>query len=151
MVETPHGYGTTYGFSCAANLLRGRKCIFCGSFQVLHTRRGYVKCGRCGKSKSLQRLRREIRILQGFYQLQPAYRLSQDLGLDVKVVTRIYHRLREALYHVTKLEAGKLKGEIELDEAYFGGKRKGNGAGLQPAKASRSGSWSGRGASIPRW
>ena len=112
-------------FSCAANFLRGRKCIFCGSFQVLHTRRGYVKCGRCGKSKSLQRLRREIPILQGFYQLQPAYRLSQDLGLDVKVVTRIYHRLREALYHVTELEAEKLKGEIELDEAYFGGKRKG--------------------------
>ena len=112
-------------FSCAANFLRGRKCIFCGSFQVLHTRRGYVKCGRCGKSKSLRRLRREIRILQGFYQLQPAYRLSQDLGLDVKVVTRVYHRVREALYHVTELEAGKLKGEIELDEAYFGGRRKG--------------------------
>ena len=119
-------------FSCAANFLRGRKCIFCGSFQVLHTRRGYVKCGRCGKSKSLQRLRREIRILQGFYQLQPAYRLSQDLGLDVKVVTRIYQRLREALYHVTELEAGKLKGEIELDEAYFGGKRKGQ-RGRAPA------------------
>ncbi len=112
-------------FSCAANFLRGRKCIFCGSFQVLHTQRGYVKCTRCGKSKSLRRLRREIRILQGFYQLQPAYRLSQDLGLDVKVVTRIYQRLREAVYHVTELEAGKLKGEIELDEAYFGGKRKG--------------------------
>ena len=119
-------------FSCAANFLRGRKCIFCGSFQVLHTRRGYVKCGRCGKSKSLRRLRREIRILQGFSQLQPAYRLSQDLGLDVKVVTRVYHRVREALYHVTELEAGNLKGESELDEAYFGGKRKGQ-RGRAPA------------------
>ena len=138
-------------FSCAANFLRGRKCIFCGSFQGLHTRRGYVKCGRCGKSKSLRRLRREIRILQGFYQLQPAYRLSPELGLDVKVVTRIYQRLREALYHVTELEAGKLKGEIELDEAYFGGKRKGlRGGGPPPAKASCSGSWSGRAGSIPR-
>ena len=112
-------------FSCAANFLRGRKCIFCGSFQVLQTQRGYVKCTRCGKSKSLRRLRREIRILQGFYQLQPAYRLSQDLGLDVKMVTRIYHRMRDALYRVTELEAGKLKEEIELDEAYFGGNRKG--------------------------
>ncbi len=110
-------------FSCAANFLRGRKYIFCGSFQVLHTQRGYVKCGRCGKS--LWRLRRELRILQGFYPWQPAYRLSQDLGLDVNVVPRIYHRLREALSHVTELEAGKLKGESELDEAYCGGKRKG--------------------------
>ena len=64
--------------------------------------------------------------------LQPAYQLSQDLGLDVKVVTRIYQRLREALYHVTELEASKLKGEIELDEAYFGGKRKGQ-RGRSPA------------------
>ena len=64
-------------------------------------------------------------ILQGFYQLQPAYRLAQDLGVDVKVVTRVYQRLREALYHLAELEGGKLKGEIELDEAYFGGKRKG--------------------------
>lgn len=117
--------GRTSVFSCAANFLRGRKCIFCGSFKVIHTSRGYVRCSRCGKSKSLSRLRREIRILQGFYQWQPAYRLSQDLGVDVKVVTRVYHRMREALYHLTELEAGKLKGEIELDEAYFGGKRKG--------------------------
>lgn len=100
-------------------------CIFCGSFKVLDTSRGYVKCQFCGKSKSLRRLRREMAILQGFNQLQPAYRLAQDLGLDVKVVTRVYQRIREALYHLAELEGGKLKGEIELVEAYFGGLRKG--------------------------
>ena len=117
--------GKTSHFACAANFLRGRKCIFCGSFRVLHTARGYVKCRHCGKSKSLAKLRREIEILKGFYQLQPAYRLAQDLGVDTKVITRVYQRLREALFHVTELEGGKLKGEIELDEAYFGGRRKG--------------------------
>ena len=45
--------------------------------------------------------------------------------MDVKVITRVYQQLREALFHLTELEAGKLKGEIELDEAYFGGHRKG--------------------------
>lgn len=45
--------------------------------------------------------------------------------MDVKVITRVYQRLREALFHLTELEAGRLKGEIELDEAYFGGRRKG--------------------------
>ncbi|MCH8039421.1 MAG: hypothetical protein IH977_03640 [Nitrospinae bacterium] len=58
--------------NCATNFLQGRECIFCGSDKVVHTRRGYVKCSRGEKSKSLSRLRREIRILQGFYQLQPA-------------------------------------------------------------------------------
>lgn len=63
--------------------------------------------------------------MQGFSQWPLAYRLSQDLGIEGKVVTRIYHRVREALYHVTELEAGKLKGETELVEASFGGRRKG--------------------------
>ena len=87
-------------FSCAANFLRGRKCIYCGSFKVHKTARGYAKCGRCGKTKSLVRLRREIAILVGFYQLQPAYRLAIDLAVDVKVVSRVYQRMREALYHL---------------------------------------------------
>jgi transposase len=112
-------------FSCAANFLRGRKCLYCGSFKVNKTARGYVKCRLCGKQKSLTRLRREIAILMGFYQQQPAYRLASDLAVDVKVVTRIYQRLREALYHTAELEGGKLAGEIELDESYFGGHRKG--------------------------
>jgi hypothetical protein len=55
-------------------------------------------------------LRREIAIFQGFYPLQPAYRLAKDLGVDVKVGTRVYQRLREALFHLTELEGGKLKG-----------------------------------------
>jgi transposase len=112
-------------FSCAANFLRGRKCISCGSFKVNKTARGYVKCRRCLTQKSLARLRREIAILMGFYQQQPAYRLAGDLKVDVKVVTRVYQRLRQALFHVAELEGSKLAGEIELDESYFGGHRKG--------------------------
>ena len=53
------------------------------------------------------------------------HRLAADLNLDVKVVTRIDQRLREVLFHTTELEGAKLSGEIELDESYFGGKRKG--------------------------
>ena len=112
-------------FNCAANFLRGRKCLFCGAFNVCKTKRGYVKCGKCTRQKSLKQLRREAAIITGFYQQQPAYRVASDLGVDYQTVTRVYQRLREAIYHVAELEAGKLKGEIEIDEAYFGGRRKG--------------------------
>lgn len=114
-------------FNCAANFLRGRKCVFCGSFKVCKTRRGYVKCLRnsCRKQKSLKRLRKEIGILTGFYQLQPAYKLAHDLGVDYKTITRVYQQLRETIYHVAELEGKKLSGEIEMDESYFGGRRKG--------------------------
>jgi len=38
----------------------------------------------------LARLRKELTIIKGFYQQVPAYRQAADLGLDIKVVTRIY-------------------------------------------------------------
>lgn len=114
-------------FGCAANLVRGKKCVQCGSFKVNRTQRGYVKCRGCGQSKSLTRVRKEIQILQGFYQQVPAYRLAHDFGVDAKVVSRVYQKLRQVLFHVAELEGtqNKLAGEIELDEAYFGGRRKG--------------------------
>lgn len=110
-------------FSCAANFLRGKKCVFCGSFRVSKTARGYVRCRNiiCGKQKSLRRIRTEIAIVQGFYQQQPAYRLSHDLGLDYQTSTRVYQKLRKAIYHVAELEGGRLNGEVEMDESYFGG------------------------------
>ena len=39
--------------------------------------------------------------------------------------SQVYQRLRIALFHTTELEGAKLSGEIELDESYFGGARKG--------------------------
>ena len=112
-------------FGCAANFLRGKKCVSCGSFKVNKTARGYVKCRSCHTQKSLKKVRTEIAIVTGFYQQQPAYRLSSDLGTDYQTVTRVYQTLRLSLYHIAELEGAKLSGEIEMDEAYFGGRRKG--------------------------
>lgn len=137
-------------FSCAANFLNGRKCVFCGSFKTVKTARGYAKCMPCGKQKSLTKLRREIAILQGFYQHQPAYRLASDLGVDAKTVTRVYQRLRIALFHTAELEGAKLSGEIELDEPCFGGVRRANAVVAPGVKASYSACWSGMAGCIPR-
>ncbi len=79
----------------------------------------------CSKQKSFNKLRKEIAIIQGFYQQQPAYRLASDLHVDAKTVSRVYQRLRMALFHTAELEGAKLSVEIELDESYFGGSRKG--------------------------
>jgi transposase len=70
-------------------------------------------------------IRREIGIVTGFYQQVPAYRLANDLGVDYQTVTRVFQNLRLSLYHIAELEGTKLSGEVEMDEAYFGGKRKG--------------------------
>src|SRR3989344_4466591 len=141
-------------FGCAANFLRGKKCIFCGSFKTNRTKRGYVRCRKssCVKQKSLKQLKRELDILKGFYQTQPAYKLSHDLGLDYQTVTRAYQRLREAIYHVAELEGGKLSGEIEMDESYFGGSHAKGSVGAElEAKASFAAFWSETGGSTREW
>jgi len=107
------------------NFLSGKKCVYCGSYKVCRTKRGYIKCNKCKKQKGSKILRRELKIIRGFYQQQPAYRLASDLGVSYQTVTRVYQKLRQAIYHVSELESRKLAGEIELDEAYFGGRRKG--------------------------
>lgn len=107
------------------SFLLGRKCVFCGSYRLWRTKRGYVKCRKCKRQKGRRILKRELQILVGFHQQVPASRLAQDLGVNYRTVERVYRKLREILYHICELEGARLSGEIEIDDAYFGGRRKG--------------------------
>jgi len=85
-----------------------------------------VKCSRCKRQKSLRRLQRELLVLSAFKRQQTARLTAIDLGLDYKAVKRVYDRLRLAIVRWCEAEGQRLlSGEIELDEAYFGGRRKG--------------------------
>ncbi len=70
-------------FGCAANFLRGKECVWCGSFKVSRAVRGYVKCHVCTKQNSLKKIHMEIAIVTGFYQQQPAYRLHHRRCLTI--------------------------------------------------------------------
>ncbi len=149
MVTGPHRI-----FGCAANFLRGRKCVFCGAFRVNRTRRGYVKCRTCRRQKSLAKLRREIAILQGFSQQVPAYRLAHDLGVDPPRSsvgsTRNCGRHCSTspnwkAWPVNSRARSNWTKPISADD--------GRGAGAKEplAKAWSSGCWSGMGACRRRW
>lgn len=56
----------------------------------------------------------------------PANKASKALYLNYKTVYRIYQRLRGKIAFKSEEEFRKLSGEIEVDDAYFGGRRKGN-------------------------
>lgn len=112
--------------TCLTSFYLGRKCVFCGHRRVWKTKRGYLKCRFCGKVKGLKILRRELDVITAFYQQQPALQTAMDLSIGYQAVTRVYNRIRNLLWHLCELEGAKMSGEIELDEAYFGGKRKGN-------------------------
>lgn len=103
----------------------GRKCVVCGKRRMCTTARGYIKCLFCKKQRSLKKLRRELLVLLGFVEQRPAYQVASDYGVSYPTVARIFRHIRILLYHQCELEGRRLSGSIEVDEAYFGGKRKG--------------------------
>jgi hypothetical protein len=60
-------------------------------------------------TKAKQASLRELNSIPGFYQQQSAYRLANNLRSSYKTEIRIVQRLRETSYHVSDLEARRLK------------------------------------------
>lgn len=68
---------------------------------------------------------RELRAAIRLFALEvPANRAARELGLHRHTLERIYLVIREALARACEAEA-RLDGEVEVDESYFGGHRKG--------------------------
>ena len=51
--------------------------------------------------------------------------IARELGLSYNTVANTYKKIRECLYHQCELEGKRLSGKVEIDDAYFGGRRKG--------------------------
>lgn len=104
----------------------GRKCIFCDTNRLYRLTDGRVKCRNCSKYYSLQKLRTGMMILYYFYLEISARKTARELDLDYETVQSRFMKFREKIAQYCEREAKeKLNGELELDESYFGGKRKG--------------------------
>ncbi len=76
---------------------------------------------RCKLSKKVQK-----QLLQFFVNEVTARRASDLLGINRCTATLYYRKIREIIYDHLKQEAEEyFEGEVELDESYFGGRRKG--------------------------
>ena len=72
-------------------------------------------------SKVIQR-----RLVEHFVAGTTARCAASLVGVNVKTASYYYHRLRVIISHQLEKESGEFfKGEIEVDESYFGGTRKG--------------------------
>ncbi len=80
-----------------------------------------MKITRCKLSKKVQ-----IKLLE-FFVAQVTARTAGDLlGIHANTAILFYHKIRLVIEYKLNLEAQTLfDGEIELDESYFGGVRKG--------------------------
>jgi len=103
----------------------GRKCIFCDKNRLYRLKDNRIKCKQCKKKYSLNQLRLDMQILYYFYLELSARKTARELELDYKTVQSKFMQFRKKIAEYCNKEAKKLNGELELDESYFGGKRKG--------------------------
>lgn len=66
--------------------------------------------------------RQQGRLIDYFVAGATARAASEVVGVNVKVATAFYLRLRQLI--ASKLPSYELSGEVEADESYFGGRRK---------------------------
>jgi len=104
----------------------GRKCIYCENSRLLKLKDKRIKCPKCNKRYSLKKLRNTIMILYYFYLEVSAKKASQELSLNYKTVHNCFMQFRKSIKVYLEKEHQKLNGKLEIDESYFGGKRKGN-------------------------
>jgi len=108
------------------------RCGACVRYELAGNRRRCASCRHTfslfsGTSLSGVRLARaEIAHLLYLFVLGvPSYRARHYTGVSLKTMQRLYTRFREALYLQSLQELRALSGVIEIDEALFGGFRKG--------------------------
>mgnify|MGYP001562535131 FL=1 len=65
-------------------------------------------------------------VLYYFYLEVSARKTAYELNVDYETVQSRFMQFRKYIADYCNKEAEKLNGEIEIDESYFGGKRKGN-------------------------
>jgi len=67
-----------------------------------------------------------MQILYYFYIEVSARKTAKELNFNYRLVHRKFMQFRKKIAEYCNQEARKLNGELELDESYFGGRRKGN-------------------------
>lgn len=111
------------------------ECPYCKGERVGKIRRGLYKCYHCQKEWSRRRGSRledsrvplqKVLLAIKLFELETSVRkASQQLELAYNTTYGLYDLIRQIIIPLT-MEKKRFKGEIEVDESYFGGRRKGN-------------------------
>ena len=111
-----------------------RKCPYCGNKQCGKVRRNFYKCYLCKREWSvrkgsiLERMKipfnKFVLALKLFELEIPVLKACKELELSYNTVHKLFMVIRVKIYKKSS-EDNLLKGEVEADESYFGGKKKG--------------------------
>jgi len=111
----------------ARKYFEGKTCVFCDKYGLYKLADKRVKCKHCKKKYSLSQLKKDMQVLYYFYLEISAIKTAKELAVHYHTVQSRFMQFRKLIADYCNQEARKLNGEIEIDESYFGGKRKGRG------------------------
>ena len=104
----------------------GRKCVYCDSNKLYRLKtKSKIKCKQCKRYYSLRKLKQDLEVLYYFYLEVSARKTAKEMRLNYKTVQSKFMDFRKNIAVNCNAEVEKLNGELELDESYFGGKKKG--------------------------
>jgi len=106
-------------------IINSTSCPICDGKTVYHLQDGRNKCKSCSLKFSINKYRDELRIIRYFSLEIPGRKAARDLGFSYNKVSRRYMEYRLEMSKYLHAEYKKLAGEIECDESYFGGRKKG--------------------------
>ena len=110
----------------ARKYFEAKKCLFCDNYGLYRLADKRVKCKHCSRYYSIKKLKIDLQILYYFYLEVSARKASKELEINYRQVHRKFMQFRKSIALYCNSQSNKLNGELELDESYFGGKRKGN-------------------------
>ena len=111
-------------------------CPFCKAKNIGKVRRNLFKCYSCKKEWSVRKdsILEDLKIpfskfilaVKLFILEVPVNKAHKELDLAYNTTHKIYTKIRECIYKFVSKDGELLSGELEMDESYFGGRRKGN-------------------------
>ena len=107
-----------------SKITTGRICIKCKSSQLYKLKDNRVKCSNCNTRYSLTKLSLDIWSLYYFSIEATANKTSKELKVNYRTVLTRFNNFRRQIAEYEEKNFRLLKGEIECDESYFGGRRK---------------------------
>jgi transposase len=131
----------TYSKEEAEKFLRAKdilktfdRCPLCGHQKIGRIRRSFFKCYGCRKEWSI----RKDSILEGlkisftkfilavklFILEVPVNKAYKELELAYNTTHKMDKRIRQCIFKFVSEDGEFLSGEVEMDESYFGGRRK---------------------------
>ena len=106
-------------------IIHGKQCPKCGNESLYTLKDSRFKCSACFYKFSPNRIEKDLKLLHYFSLEIPANKAVKDLGWSYHKVRNHYMDYRIEIFDYLAEEFRKLSGEIECDESYFGGKKKG--------------------------